>query len=40
LMIPAAGAGFAVQGISTPLWKFQLLSLLSGIGGGNFASSM
>jgi len=40
LMIPAAGAGFALQDINTPLWKFQLLALLSGIGGGNFASSM
>jgi NNP family nitrate/nitrite transporter-like MFS transporter len=40
LMIPAAGAGFALQDINTPLWQFQLLALLSGIGGGNFASSM
>jgi len=24
----------------TPLWIFQLLALLSGLGGGNFASSM
>ena len=26
--------------MNTPLWQFQLLALLSGIGGGNFASSM
>jgi NNP family nitrate/nitrite transporter-like MFS transporter len=26
--------------MDTPLWQFQLLALLSGIGGGNFASSM
>jgi len=40
LMIPAAGAGMALQDMNTPLWQFQLLALLSGIGGGNFASSM
>jgi NNP family nitrate/nitrite transporter-like MFS transporter len=40
LMIPAAGAGFALQNQETPLWVFQLLALLCGIGGGNFASSM
>jgi NNP family nitrate/nitrite transporter-like MFS transporter len=40
LMIPAAGAGLALQDPNTPLWQFQLLALLSGIGGGNFASSM
>ncbi|MBT8072489.1 MAG: antiporter, partial [Xanthomonadales bacterium] len=40
LMIPAAGAGMALQDPNTPLWQFQLLALLSGIGGGNFASSM
>ena len=40
LMIPAAGAGFALQDPNTPLWQFQLLAFLSGIGGGNFASSM
>ncbi|MGD8579933.1 MAG: MFS transporter [Lysobacterales bacterium] len=40
LMIPAAGTGFALQDLNTPLWQFQLLALLSGIGGGNFASSM
>ena len=40
LMIPAAGTGFALQDPETPLWQFQLLALLSGLGGGNFASSM
>ncbi|MCA9813906.1 MAG: MFS transporter [Candidatus Obscuribacterales bacterium] len=40
LIIPALGTGLALQNISTPLWVFQLLALISGIGGGNFASSM
>ena len=40
LMIPAAGTGFALRNIDTPLWVFQLLALLTGFGGGNFASSM
>ncbi len=40
LMIPAIGAGFALQSKETPLWVFQVLALLSGLGGGNFASSM
>ncbi len=40
LIIPAAGAGFALQNPETPLWVFQLLALLSGVGGGNFAASM
>lgn len=40
LMIPAVGAGFALQDQNTPLWVFQLLAFLSGFGGGNFASSM
>ena len=40
LMIQAFGAGIALQDQSTPLWVFQLLALLSGIGGGNFACSM
>ncbi len=40
LMIPAFGTGFALQDKDTPLWVFQLLALLSGFGGGNFASSM
>jgi MFS transporter, NNP family, nitrate/nitrite transporter len=40
LMLPAIGTGFALQDQNTPLWVFQLLALLSGFGGGNFASSM
>lgn len=40
LMIPAAGTGFALTDPDTPLWQFQILAFLSGIGGGNFASSM
>ena len=40
LMIPAVGAGIALSDQNTPLWVFQLLALLSGFGGGNFASSM
>ncbi|MCI2399621.1 antiporter [Aliiroseovarius subalbicans] len=40
LMIPAIGAGLALQDPDTPLWYFQLLAFLSGIGGGNFSSSM
>lgn len=40
LMIPAIGAGFALQDPGTPLWYFQMLAFLSGIGGGNFSSSM
>jgi NNP family nitrate/nitrite transporter-like MFS transporter len=40
LMIPAVGTGMALQDKTTPLWVFQLMALLSGIGGGNFACSM
>jgi NNP family nitrate/nitrite transporter-like MFS transporter len=40
LMIPAVGTGIALQDRSTPLWVYQLLALLCGFGGGNFASSM
>ncbi|MGS2722481.1 antiporter [Porticoccus sp. GXU_MW_L64] len=40
LIIPALGAGMALSNPETPLWQFQLLALLSGFGGGNFASSM
>jgi NNP family nitrate/nitrite transporter-like MFS transporter len=40
LILPAIGTGIALQDINTPFWVFQLLALLSGIGGGNFASSM
>ncbi|MCE9662029.1 antiporter [Halomonas sp. M5N1S17] len=40
LMIPALGTGMALMNPDTPLWVFQALALLSGIGGGNFAASM
>ena len=40
LILPALGTGIALQNPDTPLWHFQLLALLSGFGGGNFASSM
>lgn len=40
LMIPAIGAAFSLNDKNTPLWVFQLFAFLSGIGGGNFASSM
>jgi len=40
LMLPAIGTGLALQDKNTPLWVFQGLALLSGFGGGNFASSM
>ncbi|HSH46973.1 MAG TPA: antiporter [Halomonas sp.] len=40
LMIPALGTGLALMNPGTPLWVFQLMALLSGIGGGNFACSM
>ena len=40
LIIPAIGAGIALQDKTTPLWVFQFWAFLSGIGGGNFACSM
>ncbi len=40
LMIPAIGTGIALQDKDTPLFTFQVLAFLSGIGGGNFACSM
>ncbi len=40
LMIPALGTGFALQNPATPIEVYYLLALLSGFGGGNFASSM
>ncbi len=40
LIIPAFGTGMLLQNPDTPLWQFQLMALLSGFGGGNFASSM
>lgn len=40
LILPAGGMGLALLDPDTPLWIYQLLALLSGFGGGNFASSM
>jgi len=40
LIIPALGTGLALQNKDTSLLVFQFLALLSGIGGGHFASSM
>jgi NNP family nitrate/nitrite transporter-like MFS transporter len=40
LLTPAIGTGIALQHPEWPLWVFQLLALWSGVGGGNFASSM
>lgn len=40
LLLPAIGAGIAVQNPSTPYAVFLILALLCGFGGGNFASSM
>lgn len=40
LLIPVAGMGIAVQHVETPYWVFVLLSLLCGLGGAVFASSM
>lgn len=40
LMLPAIGTGIALQSQDTPLYIFQILALLTGFGGGNFASSM
>ncbi|MEE9273106.1 MAG: antiporter [Robiginitomaculum sp.] len=40
LILPALGTGILLQDPNTPLWKFQIMALLSGFGGGNFASSM
>lgn len=40
MIAPCLGAYYALQSMDTPLWVFQLLAFLSGIGGGNFACSM
>ncbi len=40
LIIPALGTGLALTNPDTPLWHFQILAFLSGIGGGNFSASM
>jgi NNP family nitrate/nitrite transporter-like MFS transporter len=40
LLIPTIGVGIALQDTSTPFMTFAILAALSGLGGGNFASSM
>lgn len=40
LIIPALGVGMLLQDANSTLWQFQIMALLSGLGGGNFASSM
>jgi MFS transporter, NNP family, nitrate/nitrite transporter len=40
LLAPAIGTGIMLQHQDYPLWAFQLMALWSGVGGGNFASSM
>ncbi len=40
LLAPAIGTGIVLQHKDWPLWIFQLMALWSGVGGGNFASSM
>ena len=40
LLAPALGTGVVLQHPEWPLWSFQLMALWSGVGGGNFASSM
>jgi len=40
LIIPALGVGIALQDINTPYMVFAIMAALSGLGGGNFASSM
>jgi len=40
LIAPALGLGFALQDINTPFTTFAILAAFSGLGGGNFSSSM
>jgi len=40
LMIPATGAAIGLQDPNTPFEFFMVMAFLSGVGGGNFASSM
>ncbi len=40
LLIPAIGTGMALSDVNTPYIFFATMALLSGIGGGNFSSSM
>ncbi|EFE94147.1 NarK family nitrate/nitrite MFS transporter [Serratia odorifera] len=40
LVIPCLWLGFAVQNPATPYWVFVVISLMCGVAGANFASSM
>lgn len=40
LIIPALGAGYGLSDVNTSYEYFTIMALLSGFGGGNFASSM
>ena len=40
LLIPAIGTGIALSDVNSPYLLFASMALLSGFGGGNFASSM
>jgi NNP family nitrate/nitrite transporter-like MFS transporter len=40
LLIPATGLALAVQDPTTPFLTFLILAFVTGVGGGNFASSM
>jgi MFS transporter, NNP family, nitrate/nitrite transporter len=40
LLVPALGLGIALQNIETSFATFAILAALSGLGGGNFSSSM
>ncbi|MBI2815794.1 MAG: antiporter [Acidobacteria bacterium] len=40
MLVPTLGAGIALQDKATPFSTFVILAALSGVGGGNFASSM
>jgi MFS transporter, NNP family, nitrate/nitrite transporter len=40
LLIPAIGTGIALSDVNSPYMFFAVMALLSGLGGGNFSSSM
>lgn len=40
LLLPVVGAGLALRSLDTSYTTFVVLAVLSGVGGGNFASSM
>ncbi len=40
ILIPLVGIGIGLQSLETPFSYFVVMALLTGIGGGNFASSM